>query len=169
MEKHIKTIEKVISKLEKNNETRLDPSELSALDGIGEDNPNVILNEEDFSPLGSGENREVYGLPDEEHVVKIDLTIGNQNENEVERWQRCVEDLDIDASEVLAPIVEYDEEDYKWVIMKRVDSIGLMDDDWEKIDENTDYSLMKEIGLNDVETLEFGWYQDEIVAYDFGS
>lgn len=168
MEQHIRTIEKVISKLEKNNETRLDPSEMSALDGIEEDNPNVILNRKNFSPLGSGEDREVYELPDEEHIVKIDLTIGNQNKMEVKRWQRAVDKPDTEESEIFAPIVDYDEDDYKWIIMKKVDNIGLMDDDWEKIDDNTDYSLLKEMGINDVETVEFGWYRNKIVAYDFG-
>jgi hypothetical protein len=43
-----------------------------------------------------------------------------------------------------------------------------MDDDWEKIDENTDYELLQDLGVENMDECEFGWYEDKIVAYDYG-
>lgn len=168
MENHIETIEGVIEWLEENNENRLDPSKTVQMNDVDESDPNVILNQQGFSPAGSGEDREVYILPDGEHVAKIDVTSQEQNVNEINRWKRAEEKSDVNASEVFAPIVDYDDNEHKWVIVKKVETIGLMDDDWEKIDENTDYELLQDLGVENMDECEFGWYENEIVAYDYG-
>lgn len=166
MEKHKKTIERVIRRLESEGRSRLDPTKVMNA-SIPEDDPDRIMNENDFSPIGSGEEREVYELPDSEKVVKIDLVDQEQNMNEVERWEKAEQDPEIKENEVLTPIVQYDEE-YKWVIYEKVDVISLTDDDWSKIDDQTDYDLLEKIGVEDIDTVEFGWYDDNIVAYDYG-
>lgn len=166
MEEYVQTIERVVKQLENSDRQRLNPSKVIR-SSVPDKDPDRILNEENFSPIGSGEDREVYELPDEEHVVKIDLSDQEQNTKEVKRWVKARQDEEIDESDVLVPIVEYDDE-YKWVIHKKVDSIGLMDDDWSEIDEQTDYDLLEELGVQDLDTLEFGWYEGTIVAYDYG-
>lgn len=166
MEKHKKTIERVIRRLESEGRSRLDPTKVMNA-SIPEDDPDRIMNKNDFSAIGSGEEREVYELPDSEKVVKIDLVHQEQNMNEVERWEKAEQDPEIKENEVLAPIVQYDEE-YKWVIYEKVDVISLTDDDWSEIDDQTDYDLLEKIGVEDIDTVEFGWYDDNIVAYDYG-
>lgn len=166
MEEYVQKIETVVRQLEASDRQRLNPSKVIN-SSVPDKDPDRILNEENFSPIGSGEDREVYELPDEKHVVKIDLFDQKQNVKEVERWIKAKEDKEIDESKVLVPIVEYDDE-YKWVIHKRVDPISLTDDDWTKIDEQTDYDLLENLGVQDIDTLEFGWYDEEIVAYDYG-
>ena len=166
MDEHVQTIEKVIDELESSNKQRLNPSKVIRPD-VPDEDPDRTLNKNDFVPVGSGEDREVYELPDKKHVVKIGLSDQEQNMKEVERWMKAEENSDINESNALAPIVRYDDS-YKWIISKKVDPIGLTDDGWTQIDEQTDYNVLEELGIQDLETLEFGWYEEQIVAYDYG-
>lgn len=75
-----------------------------------------MLVRKSFNFLGAGETREVFTLGNK-FVIKIAQTDKHkgQNKSEVEAFQ-CA------GKEYLAEIFEYDREDYKWLIMERVDT-----------------------------------------------
>lgn len=166
MDKKTESINEVVKQLEKRDRERLNPSKVinPSVEGT---NPERILEENELSIAGTGPVRDVYELPDGEHVVKFSLADPSENKREIEIWEEAKSRPDIDEHEIICPIVKYHDE-YKWMIQKKVKEIDLMHEDWNKIDEHTDYELLKELGAENLDGLEFGWYQDNIVAFDFG-
>lgn len=137
-----------------------------------------LKNEYNNRHIASGYARDVYEL-DDNHVVKF----GNQqNRTEVETW-RC---SDEETRSLLCPIVDYDGQNYIWIVMKRANvpeleyrrlrlATILIEKTGGKVEYIRDYDSSKEVymssnygEISDIHTANVAELNGKAVLIDYG-
>ncbi|UBF23260.1 hypothetical protein M1M34_gp073 [Haloarcula tailed virus 2] len=93
----------------------------SKFDGELTQNPVVrkmqstVINEVGLEELGSGRHRMTLAL-DDDYVVKVGRP--DKNKQEIDAWNSAPNE---EKRSVLCPIVDWDRENYRWLVMKRAE------------------------------------------------
>lgn len=122
------------------------------------------LKNEAIGFLGAGVDRKVYAL-DDETVVKFSPRGARANRLEVQAWLTASDEL----KPWLAPIIDWDEVNYEWLVMARANNVKRNQDqyraDFNEVRDQIPYHIRRQVG--DVHGANVGKINGKPVIIDY--